>query len=55
MISAQTRLGNRHVNPRLLRELLYDLEKRGAVYSPLVYGLLDKWISRDDSASRAKG
>lgn len=33
-------------NPRLLRELLYDLEKKGAVYSPWVYHLLDRIIAR---------
>lgn len=33
-------------NPRLLRELIYDLEKKGAVYSPWVYHLLDRIIVR---------
>lgn len=50
MSSAQGRLGHMHFNPRLLRELLFDLEKKGAVFSPVVYNLLDKRIARDDAA-----
>lgn len=32
-------------NPRLIKELLYDLEKKGASFSPWVYHVLDHMIS----------
>ena len=46
MTSAQDRLKDYHFNPQLLRQLLYDLEKRGSVFSPYVLGLLNKRIKR---------
>jgi len=38
------RFKNRPLNAKLIRELLYDLERKGAVYSPWVYHVLDKMI-----------
>jgi hypothetical protein len=35
------RLNTIDFNPKLILELLYDLERKGAVYSPWVYHLLD--------------
>ncbi|MEI6543967.1 MAG: hypothetical protein WCL60_10620 [Methylococcales bacterium] len=34
-------------NARLVREMLYDLEKRGAVYKQAVFNILDKRIARE--------
>lgn len=34
-------------NARLIRELLYDTEKRGALFSPWAYHVLDKRIARE--------
>ena len=34
-------------NARLVREMLYDLEKRGAVYKQVVFNILDKRIARE--------
>ena len=42
-------VSNRH-NPRLVRERLYDLERRGAVFSQYVYSMLDRWIERDTAS-----
>jgi hypothetical protein len=50
MGNVQGRLGKSHFNPQLLRELLYDLEKKGAVFSPFIYHLLDKRIAREGPA-----
>jgi hypothetical protein len=33
-------------NPRLIRELLYDLECKGAYYNPLIYTILDRMVER---------
>jgi hypothetical protein len=38
-------------NARLMREMLYDLEKRGAIYSQAVFNILDKRIAREQSTS----
>jgi hypothetical protein len=50
MSAVQLRMRTADFNPRLVRECLYDLEKRGAVFSQYVYHLLDKRIARDDLA-----
>jgi hypothetical protein len=34
-------------NARLIRDLLYDVEKRGAVFSPWAYHIIDKRITRE--------
>ncbi len=47
MASVQQRLHHRCFNAKLIRELLYGLEKDGAVFSPLVYNLLDWRIARE--------
>jgi hypothetical protein len=47
MISATVKSKKFDFNARLLRELLYGLEKRGAVYSPSVFNVLDKRIARE--------
>jgi hypothetical protein len=47
MMTVSDKSRNLGFNPRLLRDLLYDLEKRGAVYSPWIFNLLDKRILRE--------
>ena len=47
----EARLNTAEFNPRLVREMLYDLEKKGAVYSPCVFDVLDRMISRPISLS----
>jgi len=47
MCDVYGRIRHGQYNPRLLRELLYDVEKKGAVFSPCVFNLLDKRIARE--------
>ncbi|MDD2800214.1 MAG: hypothetical protein PHE96_02045 [Methylococcales bacterium] len=49
MLSALDRLKHPEFNGKLLRELLYDLEKRGAVNRPAVFNVLDKKIERESA------
>lgn len=51
MASTIKRIQKPEFNARLLRELLYDLEKRGAFYSPAIFNLLDKRVARESSES----
>lgn len=48
MIIVSDKARNPNFNSRLLRKLLYDLEIRGAIYSPWIFNLLDKRISREN-------
>lgn len=47
MASIQNRLSRDDFNARQVRELLYDVEKRGAVFSPSVFNLLDRRIAAE--------
>ncbi|KAA0075857.1 hypothetical protein CIW54_26085 [Paraburkholderia sp. T12-10] len=49
MASAQALLSLPDFNCRLLREQLYNLAKRGAVFKQVAYSLLDKRISREEA------
>jgi hypothetical protein len=49
MSGVQKRTCQPEFNPRLVRELLYGLERRGAAFSRLVYDLLDRRIAREGS------
>lgn len=51
MARTQGRMVADRPNPRLVRERLYDLERRGAVFSQYVYCMLDRWIAREYAAS----
>jgi hypothetical protein len=46
----QGQLARTDFNARLVRERLYDLAKRGAIFSPSIYSLLDKRIQREELA-----
>ena len=46
MIGASEKTRKFDYNARQLRELLYDLEKRGAIYSSSIFNVLDKRIAR---------
>jgi hypothetical protein len=47
MVTISDKVRSQNFNAKLLMSLLYDLEKRGAVYSPWIFNLLDKRISRE--------
>jgi hypothetical protein len=44
MVNVHQDANNHYYNPRYLREKLYDVSKAGAVYSPLVFSILDLQI-----------
>jgi hypothetical protein len=46
MIAVHNRLASKHFNAGLVKNLLYSLEDRGAVFSRAVYSVLDKRIAR---------
>jgi hypothetical protein len=45
MVSVYEELKRVDFNPKVLQMLLFDLEKKGAYYSPMIYKILDKKIA----------
>lgn len=50
MLSVYQELKRTDFNPKVLQMLLFNLEKNGAYFSPMIYNILDKKIARNNYA-----
>jgi hypothetical protein len=50
MLSVYQELKRTDFNPKVLQMLLFNLEKNGAYFSPMIYNILDKKIARNNCA-----